>query len=211
MKRGAVVLTDNKQEQHAGVSLPDETILHINSFVVCVGIHMPMNLLSWHSSCKMLHHMWNNMPYLAGMFEQARDKSLELFNKSKHGDYVVIYRNLSIIASMIPLINRVVERVIQPIDIRTISDITPRGFGYNEPLSYNSLFNGVCNKEEVLKLLDRYICLRYGWRVFSTMKSLIAANREMIIAVKPALLSLKDSNMVYDVDEGVRYGVGGIW
>src|SRR6478752_7406186 len=121
------------------VALPLEMILHINQFVVEGGLITPIQLLTWHSSCKNLQELWNDRAYLETLFLKAGEKTRALFNKEKHGSLMTNYQRLGDLVLMLPMVSTIWDKIISHISINSRFHIPVAVFGEYAKLEWMTL------------------------------------------------------------------------
>lgn len=187
MKR-TVVLCEEEREP-----LVDDVILCINTKVVAGGIVTLKELLSWHSVNKLLYKKWLDRGYLVELIEKAGKRSLELFQKERHGFYLENDRTLFLYKHIFPMVDRIFSEIINEINLKDLIKTNEYVYKSKNNLTVSQLVPVALHpvREKLISLLYRFMKYRHGWIVEtkSMRQSLMdlggIAEPNLLVSVKP--------------------------
>lgn len=147
--------------------LVDDLILYINTKVAQSDVVIMGELLAWHSINKLLYRKWLDRDYLSKLMKETGKRSLEIFQKERHGFYLENYKTLSLYSHVFTMVGRVFSDIIN--QIRIEEQTITKEYWYKSPndLTINQLVPVALHpvKERLIILLSSYMKDRYGWIV----------------------------------------------
>lgn len=157
-------------EEKEPVALIDDIILNINLHVVESGAITMRDLLHWHTINKTLYALWSRRDYFVELLMKAGEKSLQLFEKEKHGYYLENDRRLFLFSQIFPMVDLLHSEIIDHIKIDKLNKTGeylyksvrgPDGKFLNIGRLVPAALAGC--QSEVLKILSDYMYCKSGW------------------------------------------------
>lgn len=152
--------------------LVSDVVLNINEHIVSMGVVEMIDLLQWHSVNKTLSRLWSDRDYLIQLITKAGEKSLELFEKEKHGFYLDNDRRLFLYRQIFPMVDLLFSEIINHIKVDKLNktdEYLYRSVRDNDGkvLSLDRLIPVALYRcqADVLKILSEYMQCKCGWEV----------------------------------------------
>lgn len=80
----------------------------------------PSDLLAIHKLDRFFLAKWNDSAYLEKLFRNVTKKTLELFDKTKHGAYLSNYFKVTSLCKVLGMVNMIWDQIIKPLDVSRV-------------------------------------------------------------------------------------------
>jgi len=81
----------------------------------------PSDLLAIHKLNRFFQTKWNDSTYMQKLFRNVTKKTLELFDKTKHGAYLSNFFKVTSLSKVLGMVNMIWDQIIKPLDISIIT------------------------------------------------------------------------------------------